>query len=45
MQAWRSVVSITVRLLYPGKDPISIVQEVGWVLGPVWTAQISPTGL
>jgi hypothetical protein len=23
--------------LYPGKDPVAIVQEVGWVPGPVWT--------
>jgi len=31
--------------LYPGKDPISVVQEAGWVLGSMWTAEISPTGL
>ena len=24
--------------LYPGKDPVTIVQEAGWALGPVWTA-------
>ena len=23
--------------LYPGKDPVPIVQEVGWAPGPVWT--------
>jgi hypothetical protein len=23
--------------LYPGKDPVSIVQEGGWAPGPVWT--------
>ena len=23
--------------LYPGKDPVSIVQEAGWAPGPVWT--------
>jgi len=23
--------------LYPGKDPVPILQEVGWALGPVWT--------
>ena len=23
--------------IYPGKDPVPIVQEVGWALGPVWT--------
>ena len=22
----------------PGKDPVPIVQEVGWVSGPVWTS-------
>ena len=21
----------------PGKDPVPIVQEAGWALGPVWT--------
>ena len=24
-------------LLYPGKDPVPIVQEAGWAPGPVWT--------
>jgi hypothetical protein len=23
--------------LYPGKDPVPIVQEAGWASGPVWT--------
>jgi len=23
--------------IYPGKDPVPVVQEAGWVLGPVWT--------
>ena len=23
----------------PGKDPVPIVQEAGWDLGPVWTAE------
>jgi len=23
--------------LPPGKDPVPIVQEVGWAPGPVWT--------
>ena len=25
------------RSLPPGKDPVPIVQEAGWALGPVWT--------
>ena len=25
------------RTLPPGKDPVSIVQEAGWALEPVWT--------
>jgi len=24
-------------VLYPGKDPVPIVQEAGWAPGPVWT--------
>ena len=24
-------------LFTPGKDPVIIVQEAGWVAGPVWT--------
>jgi hypothetical protein len=27
--------------LYPGKDPIPIVQEAGWAPGPVWTGRKS----
>ena len=23
--------------LYPGKDPVPIVQEAGWTPGPIWT--------
>jgi hypothetical protein len=32
--------------LYPGKDPIPIVQKAGWVPGPVWTGaeNLAPTG-
>ena len=34
----RWVVSSTPRLHFtPGKDPVRIVQEVGWAPGPVWT--------
>ena len=30
--------SVTPRPLFgPGKDPVPIVQEAGWALGPVWT--------
>jgi len=32
------VISITPRPLYPGKDPVSVVQEAGWASGPVWTS-------
>jgi hypothetical protein len=29
----------------PGKDPLPIVQEVGWAPGPVWTAaNLAPPG-
>ena len=32
------VVSSTPRLLFtPGNDPVPILQEAGWVPGPVWT--------
>jgi hypothetical protein len=32
------MVSVTPRPLFtPGKDPVPIVQEVGWAPGPVWT--------
>jgi hypothetical protein len=30
------VVNPTPRPLYPGKEPVPIVDEVGWALGPVW---------
>jgi hypothetical protein len=31
----------------PGKDPLPIVQEVGWAPGPVWTCakNLAPTGI
>ena len=25
--------------LYPGKDSVPLLQEVGWVPGPVWTGR------
>ena len=33
----RWVVNAMPRPLYPGKDPVPIVQEAGWAPGPVWT--------
>jgi hypothetical protein len=39
-------VSLTPRPLFtPGKDPVPIVQEVGWAPGPVWTGaeNLAPT--
>ena len=32
---------------YPGKVPVPIVQEDGWVSGPVWTGaeNLAPTGI
>jgi len=34
-------------LLYPGKDPVPIVQEAGWAPGPVWiiAENLAPTGI
>jgi hypothetical protein len=31
----------------PGKDPLPIVQEAGWVPGPVWIGaeNLAPTGI
>jgi hypothetical protein len=31
----------------PGKDLVTIVQEVGWASGPVWTCakNLAPTGI
>jgi len=31
----------------PGKDPVPIVQEVGWASGPVWRGaeNLAPTGI
>jgi len=33
--------------LTPGKDPVLILQEVGWASGPVWTGaeHLAPTGI
>jgi len=31
------VVNATLRPLYPGEDPVAIVQDAGWAPGPVWT--------
>ena len=33
--------------LYPAKDPVPIVQDVGWAPGPVWTGaeNLAPTGI
>jgi hypothetical protein len=28
--------------LYPGKDPVPIVQEAGWAPGPIWTGAKNP---
>ena len=41
------VVSTTPRPLYPGKDPVPVVQEAGWAAGPVWTGaeNLAPTGI
>jgi hypothetical protein len=41
-------VSVTPRPLFtPEKDPVPIVQEAGWVPGPVWTGaeNLAPTGI
>jgi len=41
-------VSVTLRPLFtPGKDPVPIVQEVGWAPGSVWTGaeNHAPTGI
>jgi hypothetical protein len=41
-------VSVTPRPLFtPGEDPVPIVQEAGWALGPVWTGaeNLTPTGI
>ena len=34
-------------VLYPGKYPVPIVQEVGWAPGSVWTGaeNLAPTGI
>jgi hypothetical protein len=35
------------RTFTPGKDPVPIVQEAGWVPRPVWTGaeNLAPTGI
>ena len=41
-------VSVTPRpFITPGKDPVPIVQQAGWVPGPVWTGaeNLVPTGI
>ena len=41
-------VSVTSQLIFsPGKDPVSIVQEAGWVTELVWTGaeNLAPTGI
>jgi hypothetical protein len=41
-------VSVTLRPLFTyGKDPVPIVQEAGWVPGPVWTGEenLASTGI
>jgi len=37
----------TLAALYPGIDPVTIVQEAGWATGPVWTGaeNLAPTGI
>ena len=41
------VVNATPRPLYPGKDPVPIVQVAEWAPGPVWTRgeNLTPTGI
>ena len=44
---WGWVVNATPRPLYAGEDPVPIVQEAGWVPGPVWTGaeNLTSTGI
>jgi hypothetical protein len=47
---WGWVVITAPRLLTPVKNPVPIVQEAGWGLGPVWTSvkkriHLGPTGV
>ena len=37
----RWVVSITLRPLYPWKEPVTIMKGDGWVSGPFWVARNS----
>ena len=30
------MVNVTPRPLYPGKDPVPIIQDVRWAPGPAW---------
>jgi len=41
------VVNATSWLLYPGKDPVPIIQEVEWAPGLVWMGaeNFAPTGI
>jgi hypothetical protein len=41
------VFSTTPRPLYPGKDPVPILQEAWWTPGSVWTCgkNLAPTGI
>ena len=41
------MVNATPRPLYPGKDPVPVVQEAGWAPVPVWTGSenLVPTGI
>jgi hypothetical protein len=43
----RWVVTATPRSLYPGKDPIPILEEAGWAPGPVWMGveNLASTGI
>ena len=40
------VVNATPRALYPGKDPVPIVQKAGWAPETVWTGaeNLAPSG-
>jgi hypothetical protein len=36
------VVNTTPRPLYPGKDPVPLVQEGGWTTEPIWAGTKDP---
>jgi hypothetical protein len=44
---WGWVANATPRPLYPGNDPVPIVEENGWAPGPVCTdgVKLAPTGV